>query len=207
MFNMQSSCCGGIRCSCSFPPPFAIIEPWRGSAVNALDSISGRGTPGALIRVKIDGNEPEYNTTVGPDGWWTIDGIQQALSTGSHTIYAVQETGYGCSRGCEPFELPFIIEVPLLPTPTIINPANGAILNPGPLVANGTATPGNIVSVCLDGLCTDVRVEADGTYEITVADPISRGVHFVTVTERDDSTGQVSLAAVSEFTVLPYVRE
>jgi len=185
------------RCTPSFPPPFCIIHPWRNEVLAQMDAIVGRGSPGVQVRVEIDGCGPELTTLVDENGWWSVPLIDP-LPPGEHTLRAEQSAG----RGVDTFTLPFVIEQPPLPTPVILEPLSGGSVPAGDVIVLGTGTPGNTVTLCLNGLdCRSALVALNGQFSSTFI-AVAPGGHTVSATEVSTLTGQHSLTATSAFTAV-----
>ena len=185
------------RCTPSFPPPFCIIHPWRNEVLAQLDVITGRGSPGVQARVQIDGQLDELTALVDENGWWSV-ALPEPLLPGEHIIRAEQSVG----RGVDTFSVPFVIEQPPLPTPIILEPLGGAAIPAGDVEVLGAGTPGNTITLCLNGLdCRSALVGLDGRFSTTFT-AVAPGGRTVSATEVSPLTGQHSLTATVAFTAI-----
>ena len=127
------------------PPVFiAIDEPTEGALVRTTTpTLSGRGTPGAQVVILQDGAEIG-RVTVDEDGNWSFP-VTEALSEGAITL-AVETTVDGTT---ESDEVSFTID--LVAGVSIESPADGDITNDATPTLSGSAEPGSVIVIRVDG--------------------------------------------------------
>jgi uncharacterized repeat protein (TIGR01451 family) len=120
---------------------------------------------------------------------------------GSHTLLvrAVDNAG---NKDPSPASYTWTVDPNAATGPTITSPANGSNLNQPPTTITGTGTPGETVTVTLDGqtVCTGVVVTAAGTWSCSLTATPSDGPHTINATEFD-SNHVASPVATSSFIV------
>jgi hypothetical protein len=148
-------------------------EP-TGPLVGGPISLSGTGAPGTTVEVLIDGS-PIGAAVVGADGRWTLD---TGLGPGPSTIVvrALDASGAAVAES-----EPLTVNVAAVQPPaegvapgefSIIAPAEGAALQPGPLEVRGTGRPGAEIEVLnSDQVLATTEVGQDGAWAATVKLP------------------------------------
>lgn len=109
-----------------------------------------------------------------------------------------------CPPGCCLPHLPCRPPVPPCPTPArpvILSPVDGEQVE-GTLVVSGTAEPGNLVSVCINGFCYDTVADVTGQWSLVIEQVFGEGTHSITA-RQTNSCGQVSDEARVTFVVSP----
>ena len=171
----------------------AIKLPAAGLQASEPLTLEGTGTPGSTVTV-YDGDEVVAETTVAPDGTWTL--TVPPLAAGTHSLVAKQVGADGKEQAASPpVELTVAdgqivvatpaavaeataVTVPVAgKAPEIKRPAAAALKAGEPVVLEGTGEPGTTVTL-YDGdqVVAETVVAPDGTWTITVP-PLTAGTH------------------------------
>ncbi|MBW3083948.1 hypothetical protein KEM60_00131 [Austwickia sp. TVS 96-490-7B] len=187
------------------PPVVAaptLTGPVNGSVVR--DTVRpvalGTGTIGSVITVR-SGGAVVCTAVVGPDGRWSCTPLAD-LSAGVHTYTATQRANSPGALESGSVSTTFTIELPALPAPVILTPAEGGFAGRTPQIT-GTGKPGAQVSVTnvTDGavLCTAL-VGFDGKWSCRSSQLPFGGQRIKAVQKMPD--GPVSpVSPVRNFTV------
>ncbi|MCL2320711.1 MAG: Ig-like domain-containing protein [Oscillospiraceae bacterium] len=135
--------------------------------------ITGTGTPGDTIYVRLPDGVTIIPTVVDPNGKWSVDS-PKPLNPGE-VVTAVEETPDGTRSD------PVSRVVPNRPTPSI-DP-----LHPGDTKITGTGTPGDTINVKLqDGTIIPTVVDQDGKWSVDSPHPLQPGEVVTVVEETPD---------------------
>ncbi len=190
-YSAKGSCHG------PFQNTFRILVPKRNETIETFFTVQGIGAPNAEVTIRLD-CLPPLETRVSPWGIWAIT-VPYDLDTGTHKIMAVQ-----CCCGttcCD--DVCFYLDKPDEPLgpPTIDTPPDGAVIEDRRPFIEGTADPGNKVTVCLLGLgCQQTTAGEDGRWRVQFGFDLEEQGYTITATQEDEK-GNVSPEADSRFTV------
>lgn len=122
------------------PPTFDVPA---GDLTGGPGTLSGTGAPGTRVRVTVGGTSAG-TAVVGPDGTWELETI---LSAGRQPVVveALDETG-NVVASAAPGEINVVGGLGV----TMSAPAEGAVLQPGPVTVSGSGAPGTELEI-LDG--------------------------------------------------------
>jgi len=128
--------------------------------------ISGTAEAGAIVDVLVDGGSAGTTTADG-SGNWTFDYTGTTLPEGSYVLTATATDGAGnTSAGSASFALVIDQTAPAAPTVTGVaddtGTAGDGITSDQTLLISGTAEPGSIVDVLVDGISAGTTT-ADGS--------------------------------------------
>jgi MYXO-CTERM domain-containing protein len=152
-------------------PALEILSPGDDTTTgDAMPTITGTSEPGAEVAVYVDGMLIGTATTNG-DGLWSLP-VTTPLSEGVHTVVATTtDAGGNTSTAQHDFEVDLTA-----PGVEIIAP-EGRIASASPTV-NGTADPGVVVQIFIDGdLVGSVTTAADGTWTFDTTAVLADGEH------------------------------
>lgn len=149
-----------------------IVAPASGSVTSdATPTISGTAAPGATVVVRVDGVEVG-TVMAAADGTWSID-VTTSLADGSHMAEATATDGFGNTATDTST---FTVDTE---TRVEITAADGTSVA-------GTGEPGASIVVEIDGrMYGAVVVGADGTWSVTLDEPLAPGSHDATATATD----------------------
>lgn len=161
------------------PPLVTITEPGDGAMIaNQQPTLRGAAEPGATVEVSIDGQV--VGTTVADgQGRWALP-APMMLVPGLHSVAATSTDAAGNSAQATSS---FTVESPVVDMVAITEPAEGAtVADPQPFI-RGTAQPGAVVSVSIDG-GEPIMVTADqsGMWSYRPASALADGAHTVRAT-------------------------
>ncbi|MCB9599259.1 MAG: hypothetical protein H6720_02710 [Sandaracinus sp.] len=147
--------------------------------------LSGTGEPGATVEVSVDGSVVD-SVVVDAEGNWTLQ-LTTPLAVGNHTVSveSVDEAGNEATdSGTLDVELPG-------PRVEIRHPADNATTRDTMPIVTGSATPGSVVLVVIDGtIVGHVRADERGMWSLPLTEALAAGEHLVlaSVTDRDAYT-------------------
>jgi hypothetical protein len=182
-------------------PPAApvIVTPADGSVTNdPTPTYAGTAEPLSTITVVVDGTVVG-TAPVDVTGRWTLTPLAP-LADGPHMVQATATDAVGNTGA--PASNAFVVDTAAPAAPVITGPADGSHINDNTPTITGTAEPGAIVAVVVDGVSLGT-VTADpltGLWSLPVTTPLADGKHSVTATAMD-AAGNTSPAATSTFTV------
>ena len=177
----------------------AITAPTDGTVYSVpLDGstdlvVEGTGDVGADIIASIPG-QPDEETTVGPDGTWTV--TFPGLEVGTYEVTASQLVASQLSTA----EVSVEVEVGTIEQVTITAPVTGDVItvpegDTTDLVVSGTGEVGGEVVVSIPGQDDQVAtVEPDGTWTVTFPG-LGEGTYTATATHTAE--GQTNTAVVT----------
>ncbi|WP_049316795.1 Ig-like domain-containing protein, partial [Staphylococcus capitis] len=126
-------------------------------------TVGGTSEPGSTVTVTFpDGSTEE--TTVNPDGTWTVDVPTDVTLQPGDTVTAVSTDEAGNTSEPSTETVTAKPDVDTTAPEISINP-----VQPGDTTVGGESEPGSTVVVTLpDGSTTETTVKPDGTWEVTV---------------------------------------
>ena len=181
-----------------------ITSPADGATItDPTPVIRGTGEPGATVTVYVDG-ERIGSATVAANGGFAVP-VREPLEPGVHAVTAVQADPAGnTSRAARTrFTLAAAGDDAAPAAPVITAPADGSGTADSTPTIGGTAEPGSLVTVIVDGEQVGrVRADADGAWSLGLPDPLSVGDHVVTALAADAAGNVSEPAAEVRFRVL-----
>ena len=138
---------------------------------------SGTATPGSTVIVSVDDREA-CRAIADSSGAWACSSAFP-LADGPHRVAAVARDAAG---NISPPSMTnrFTVALPAV-TVAITSPADGTITNDSTPELRGTASPGSVVSVFVDGvLIGTTTANASGAWTLTPTTPLSDGLHALT---------------------------
>jgi outer membrane protein OmpA-like peptidoglycan-associated protein len=157
-----------------------IVAPGNGAVLtNPVVTYSGTAEPGATVTVVVDG-QTVGAVTADASGNWVVEAAA-TLMDGPHTVTATARDAEGnTATDTHTFTVDTRTAV------DIVAPGNGAELTNPVVTYSGTAEPGAMVTVVVDGQTVGtVTAAADGSWSVAVSTPLANGAHTVVVTARD----------------------
>ncbi|MCB9619268.1 MAG: DUF4215 domain-containing protein [Sandaracinus sp.] len=172
----------------------AITEPVTGSSsTDTTPTITGTGEPGAMVTVVLDGMTLDI-VTVGMDGTWSVM-VGTALAEGVHTVIATAMDAAGNTAMDTS-----IFTVDTSTSVAIVTPADGTRVMTGTPTISGTAEPGAMVTVSVDGTeLGTVTADGSGNWSIDVTTALTEGPHSASASATDTLGNTASTE--SDFTV------
>jgi hypothetical protein len=152
-----------------------------GDLTGGPGTLSGTGTPGTRVRVTV-GGRPAGTAVVGPDGAWSLDTI---LSAGRQPVVVEALDEAGATVGASaPVEINVVGGLGV----TVSVPAEGTVLQPGPVTISGNGAAGTDLEI-LDGdkVLGATTVGADNTWTTEVT--LEQGTSAISV--REAGTDQI----------------
>ncbi|WP_082282730.1 Ig-like domain-containing protein [Myxococcus hansupus] len=124
-----------------------------------------------------------------------------SLGQGSHTL-AVRAVDAAGNVDPTPATHTWTVDTAAPDAPVITAPANGVSVPTQQPVISGTAEPGTVVTVTVDGnVLGSAPVDANGDWTFTPPAPLDQGSHTVTVTSTDAAGNVSDPSAPTTFTV------
>jgi hypothetical protein len=167
-------------------PDVAIVAPADGArTADTTPAISGTADAGATVEVFVDG-VLIGTTTAAADGTWSVTPTAP-LGEGPHAARAVatDAAGNAATDGSG-----FIVDTST--AVAITAPADGATIGTPRPTIRGTAEPGAMVEVSVDGaVIGTVTAAADGSWSLRVPADVAAGMHDVSV-EATDTVGNTA---------------
>jgi hypothetical protein len=157
---------------------------------DSTPTFSGSAAPGAEVMVMDADGNVLATVTADPNGAWTwtpTDGFADGTQT--FTVQATDGDG-NVTTGTVTIT---IDTVP--PVLDVTSPTAGEVLEGSPVVVTGTAEPGAVVEVYLDGaLVGTVTADANGDWSLTLTDDPANGTHTVRITATDAAGNTVVIS-------------
>ncbi|MCB9616875.1 MAG: hypothetical protein H6722_30950 [Sandaracinus sp.] len=172
----------------------AITAPATGSATtDTTPTLSGTGEPGAMVTVSLDGTTLDV-VTVEADGTWTVE-VTAELAEGMHVVVAMAMDAAGNTAMDTS-----IFTVDTSTSVAIVTPADGTRVMTGTPTISGTAEPGAMVTVSVDGTeLGTVTADGSGNWSIDVTTALTEGPHSASASATDTLGNTASTE--SDFTV------
>jgi len=158
-------------------PDLAIAQPAEGeSTLDTTPTIAGTAEPGLTVEVFVDGTKVG-EVVADVNGDWTLELVDE-LTVGPHTVTA---TTRDMSGNIANDAVDFTVRAPLAPV-TIDSPADGARVTTATPTITGTAEPGDVVTVIVDGMNlgeATADMNGDWSFVIPAENALSEGMHTV----------------------------
>jgi uncharacterized repeat protein (TIGR01451 family) len=182
-------------------PPVAVLTvPSSGAHLGTTTpTFRGLATPGATVRVFVDGAASPACTALADDAGHFACVAIAPLAAGAHTATVTAESASGASPPGA--AVPFVIDVVAPGAPVVTAPADGAVTSPVPSFA-GTAEPGSRVIARVDGqvLCV-VTADVMGAWSCPAPRPLATGPHAVDAQAIDEAGNTSPSSNLNRFTV------
>ncbi len=165
----------------------------------ALVPVSGTAEPGATVEV-LDGGAVVATTTAGPDGTFSV-GAPLGAGTRSVSVSVRDAAGNAAVAG----PVTVVVDRDAPAAPVVAFPADGATLGAAELVDSqvvfsGTAEPGALVELELDGvLAGGVAADSNGAWSLPVS--VDHGAHAVRARATDAAGNASPLSPAIGFTL------
>lgn len=182
------------------PPTALLTAPTPNQVVTTTTpTFSGTATPGATVRVFIDGSMTPACTAVADATGRFSCVATTALTPGNHGATVTATNANGTSQ--PGMAVPFVIDTTAPSAPVVTTPADGSTTNTQPTFS-GTAEPNSTVTVRVDGYvqCV-VQASATGTWSCAAAQPLAPGAHVVNATAQDAAGNTSPTSNTNRFTV------
>jgi hypothetical protein len=204
--NSQGAAGDAIRFTVAAPPtpPLFDTESLAAGVSTGLQTITGTGAPGEEVELLIDG-AVLGQTTVDADGRWSLDA--NLLSPGNYMLEVRSSTGVSGTPTALRVEAPApVAEVatvtpesaPAAP-PSIDEAQLTGVLPVGPVAIQGSGTPGEPVSLFIDGAPLGVtQADDEGAWRLA-AELLAPGAFELVAQDGAGSTSapvQITVAAV-----------
>ncbi len=152
-------------------PDLTITAPVQGAFVAlGVTSVSGITDPGLVVTVTIDG-QLIGTATADANGMWSLEA--NGLALGRHTVLATTSNAAGVPATDE---VDFIVGSPVV----ILQPANGGVTVDSTPTVSGTANPGDIVVIFVDGVRVgETTADANGAWTFELTDALANGEHTI----------------------------
>ncbi len=175
--------------------PVVIMTPVDGSQTNdPTPALSGTALPGSTVTIVIDGGSAQEQTLTVPSnaaGAWFV--FSPTLAEGPHTIVASADNGNGVTTQ-DSASFSVDTTAPLL---SITDPADGEYINdPNPPIT-GTADPGLIVNISIDGMDVGfAQADVNGDWSFTPIAALTEGPHLI-LASTEDAAGNTATDLVN----------
>lgn len=175
-------------------PTPVITSPADGALVGTTTpTLSGTSEPNSTVEISVDGTVVDTVIADG-QGNWSIPSAP--LAEGVHTVNVLSTDAAGNSGDTSST---FTVDV-TAPTVSVTAPVNGAALSTLTPVISGTAEPGAVVAIEVDGVVLDtVTADAQGDWTYT-SGALAEGQHTLVVSA-SDATGNNTELAPTTFTL------
>lgn len=175
-----------------------IISPTSGQIIRDTDfdgtfdvPVRGTGQPGSTITVDL-GDGISRTVTVATDGTWST--TVTAVPNGTRTVVVTQTTNDTTTGSASVQVTGSQVDPVVITSPTAGQAFGGGVAGVVNVRVTGTAEPGAIVRLSIDGgATTSVTAGTDGSWSILL-DGVHRGNHTLTATE---TIGNATSAPVS----------
>ncbi|MDF2714949.1 MAG: Transrane protein, partial [Paenibacillus sp.] len=169
-----------------------VTAPAHGSTVNSnRPTLSGTVEVGSKVKITLDG----VDATASVDGFgnWNYTPAN-ALNEGSHSFMVKVEDAAG-NTNTLPNWVNFTVDTIAPPVPVVTSPASGLTNKKSPEF-KGTAEPGSLISITLDGSPSPITTatNASGEWSFTSPNALNLGNHTLTV-KATDAAGNTSPAS------------
>jgi len=182
------------------PLPPLVSSPVAGSTLaSGTPTYAGSSEPNSAVSVEVDGVVVGTVTT-SASGQWTLL-APSPLTDGPHSIRARATDAIGNDSAPGP-AVAFSVDSTAPSVPTFSAPSSGAFVNTGRPLLQGSADPGSVVTLRVDGTIVGTTV-ASSTRAFTFALPsaLTEGPHQVTAQAADAVGNTSSVSASRPFTV------
>jgi hypothetical protein len=161
-------------------------------------TLSGTAERGSIVTVSVDGQETG-SASVDTAGLWSFT-PSTVLRDGTHTASATATDQAG-NKSPSSALLSFIVDTQTPAAPEVLSPQEGDTMDSHTASASGTAEPGSIVTVAVDGE-EQGTIQADGmgAWNFSLPTGLEKGEHTLSATATD-AAGNVSPPSIRTFTV------
>jgi MYXO-CTERM domain-containing protein len=168
-------------------PTVEVVAPAEGARTNDNTPVFfGTVEAGATVTIRVDG-VVLGNATVTGNTWTFTPTVP--LADGEHTVTA---TATDAAGNTATDSNTFNVDTLAPAAPVVITPANGSTISDNTPTYSGTAEPGSIVTVIVDGVSVGTTTaDPDGNWDFTQTPGLSNGQHTVTA-EAMDAAGNIS---------------
>ncbi|HEX8704183.1 MAG TPA: Ig-like domain-containing protein, partial [Myxococcaceae bacterium] len=182
------------------PAAPVVQTPPNGSTTNDnTPTYTGTAEPGSMVTVIVDG-APVGTTTADAAGTWSFTSAVP-LPDGPHTVRATATDVAGNTSGPSNTNT-FTVDTAAPAAPVVTTPANGSTIPVNRPTYSGTAEPGSMVTVIVDGVSVGtVIADAAGNWSVTPAVPLPDGPHMVNATATDAAGNTSPASNTNTFTV------
>lgn len=182
------------------PLPPLVTSPVNGTTLSSgSPTFTGTAEANSSVAVEVDGVVVGTVTATAAGTWSLLS--PSPLADGSHMVRARSTDGVGNVSAPGP-TVSFSVDTTAPAVPTITTPASGAALaNNRPLI-QGSADPGAIVTIRIDGVIVGTTVaQPSGAFTFSVPSALTEGSHQVTVQGTDAVGNSSSQSSPRPFTV------
>ena len=189
----------------TYPSAPAVTAPSSNADTsNTTPTFSGTAEPGSLVTVLVDGSSIGTTTADG-SGTWTLT-PSSAIPQSTHTFQATQTDTNGHTSSTSTAES-LTIDTTAPAPPVISVPVSHTDTNDNTPTFSGTAEPGSLVTVYIDGSAIGTATtDGSGTWSYTPSSAITDGTRTVTATATDaagNTSSPSSSSSLSIDTVAP----
>jgi uncharacterized protein (TIGR03382 family) len=177
-----------------------VLTPADGSVTSDnTPTYTGTAEAGSTVNVFVDG-ALAGTTTATAAGTWTLTPAT-ALADGAHTVRATATDTTGNTSPSSNINT-FTVDTTPPAAPVVLTPADGSVTNDTTPAYSGTAEPGSMVTVIVDGaLVGTTTANAGGTWTFTPAVALADGAHTVRATATDGAGNTGPSSSTNTFTV------
>jgi MYXO-CTERM domain-containing protein len=182
------------------PAAPVVLTPADGSTTNDnTPTYTGTAEPGSTVNVIVDGASVGTVTATAA-GTWTLTPTG-GLAGGAHTVMATATDAAGNTSPNSNTNTFTVDATPPAP-PVVLMPANGSFTSDTTPTYSGTAEPGSLVTVIVDGASIGtVTADATGAWSFTSVVPLADGPHTVKATATDAGGNTSADSNTNTFTV------
>ncbi|NTX62946.1 Ig-like domain repeat protein [Myxococcus sp. CA051A] len=175
-------------------PPDTTLTSQPASITNTTSATFGFGSDTDPVTYECALDGPAFTACSHPETF-------QGLAQGSHTL-AVRARDSAGNVDPTPATHAWTVDTTAPDAPEIEVPANGVVVPTRQPVISGTAQPGTLVTVTVDGsVLGTAPVSAQGEWTFTPATPLGQGPHTATATATDAAGNESDASAPTSFTV------
>lgn len=184
----------------SAPLPPLVTSPVAGTTLSSgSPTFTGTAEANSSVAVEVDGVVVGTVTATAAGTWSLL--APSPLADGSHSVRARSTDAVGNVSAPGP-AVSFSVDTSAPAVPVLTTPVSGAALaNNRPLV-QGTADPGAIVTIRIDGVIVGTTVaQPSGAFTFSVPSALTEGSHQVTVQSTDAVGNSSSQSSPRPFTI------
>ncbi len=182
------------------PLPPLVTSPVNGTTLSSgSPTLAGTAEANSLVAVEVDGVVVGTVTATATGTWSLL--APSPLADGAHTVRARASDGVGNVSAPGP-AVSFTVDTSAPAVPALTTPASGASLASNRPLVQGTADPGAIVTIRIDGVIVGTTVaQPSGAFTFSVPSALTEGSHQVTVQSTDAVGNSSSQSSPRPFTV------
>jgi uncharacterized repeat protein (TIGR01451 family) len=181
------------------PAAPVIVTPADGAQTSPTPTLSGTAEPGARVTVLVDGNAVCVTLADAGGRWSCVPAT--ALPAGMHTVTATATDPAGnVSPPATPHT--FSIDATAPAAPVLVTPADGTRTTATRPVFSGTAEPGSLVTVFVDGqpVCR-ATADAAGAFSCSPQVALALGPHRAVAVARDAAGNDSAASNANGFSI------